>query len=137
MGAISFENVFELICSCKRSRNCLIHTSRPIRLCNSFFDVGGCISLIARMYSGSGLKPLLFTICPRNFASDVRNEHLSGFKLSPKFQRAVKSCSRACMYSLNVFAWTKLSSMYAEMYHVTSSWPMLLLRNEKRSAQER
>lgn len=45
---------------------------------------------MARTYSGSALKPSLFTMRPRNFASDARKEHLSGFSLSPNFRRAVK-----------------------------------------------
>lgn len=48
--------------------NCQIHTKHPMRLCNSFFDDGGgdFISLMARMYPGSVINPLLstmFTCC--------------------------------------------------------------------------
>ena len=83
MGLIRLENMSYLICSYRGvSRNCLIHTKRPMRLCNSFFDVGGFISLMARAYSRSALNPLMFTMCLRNFAFDVRKVHLSGFRLS-------------------------------------------------------
>ena len=71
MGLIRLENMLYLICLCRRvPRNCLIHTKRPMRLCNSFFDVGGFISLMTQTYSGSALNPLLFTMRPRNFTSD-------------------------------------------------------------------
>ena len=105
MGLIRLENILYLICSCRRvSRNCLIHTKRPMRFCISFFDVRGFISLMAQTYSGSALNPLLFTMSPRNFASDVRKVHLSGFSLSPNLRRVMKSCSRVSMYLSNVLA---------------------------------
>ena len=105
MGFIRLENMSYWICSCRRvSRNCLIHTKWPRRLCNSFLDVEGFISLTARTYSGLALNPLLFTMRPRNFASDVRKVHLSGYSLSMNFRRAMKSCSRASMYLSNVLA---------------------------------
>ena len=64
MGLIRLEDMC-LICSCRRvSRNCLIHTKRPMRLCNSFFDVGGFISLMERTYSGLALNPLLVYYAP-------------------------------------------------------------------------
>ena len=63
MGPIKLENVSKLIFSHKRvSRNCLIHTKRPMKLCNSFFDLGGSISLMALTYSGSTLNPSLFAM---------------------------------------------------------------------------
>ena len=79
MGRIKLENVSDRICSSKRiSRNCLIHTTRSTRLCNSFFDVGGFISLIARTYSGSALNPSLHTIRPKYFTSEARRVHFPG-----------------------------------------------------------
>ena len=70
---------------------------------------------MARTYAGSALNPLLLTLHPRNFASEVRNVHLSEFSLSPNLWRAMKSCSRASMYLSNVLAWTRLSSMLDDM----------------------
>ena len=105
MGAISLENVSALIRSCWRvSRNCLIHTKRPMWLCSAFFVVGGSISLMALTYSGSALNPSLPTIRPRYFASVARKVHFSGLSLSPNLRRAAKSCSSASMYSPYVLA---------------------------------
>ena len=68
MGPIRLENVSYFIRSCRRvSRNCLIHTKRPMRLCSAFFVVGGSISMMARTYSGSALNLSLHTIRSRYF----------------------------------------------------------------------
>ena len=113
MGRIRLENVSDRICSSKRvSRNCLIHTKRPMRICSSFFDVGGFISLIARTYSGSALNPSRHTIRPRYFTSEARKVYFSGLSLSPNVRRVTKSCSRATKYPSTVMTWTRLSSMY-------------------------
>ena len=117
IGHIRLENVSDHICSSKRvSRNCLIHTKRPTRLCSNFFDVGGFISLIARTYSGSALNPSLHTIRPSYFTSEARKVHFSELSLSPNVRRAAKSYSRATKYSSNVLAWTRLSSMYEKIF---------------------
>ena len=73
MGAIRLENMSVLMLSLRRvSMNCRIHTRRPMRLCSSFLVVGGFMSIMARTYSGSALNPSLFTMRPRNLASDAR-----------------------------------------------------------------
>ena len=116
MGRIRLENVSDRICSSKRfSRNCLIHTKRPMKLCSSFFDIGDFISLIARTYSGSALNPSVHTIRSRYFTSEARKVYFSGLSLSPNVRRAAKSCSRATKYSSNVLAWTRLS-MYEGIF---------------------
>ena len=99
----------------KVSRNCLIHTKWPMRLCNSFINVGNSISPMTQTYSGSALNPSLFTMHPRNFASDGWKVHFFGFSLSPNLRRAVKSCSNADIYSSNVLVWGRLSSMLEDM----------------------
>ena len=82
MGPIRLENVSDLICSCRRvSRNCLIHTERPMSLCSAFFVVGGSISLMARTYSRSALNPSLHTIRPRYLATVARKVHFSGLSM--------------------------------------------------------
>ena len=112
MGAIRLENVSDLIRSCRQvSRNCLIHTKRPMRLCRAFFVVGGSISLMVRTYSGSALNPSL-----AHYPSEARKVHFSRLSLSPNLRKAAKSCSRASMYSQYVLAWTRLSSIYDVMF---------------------
>ena len=91
--AISFDKEVVRRCSSTFvSRNCLIHTSRPIKLWSSFLVVGGDISVIALVYSGSALNPSWSTIRPRNFASGAMKVHFSGFNFSPNSRRALNSC---------------------------------------------
>ena len=87
-----------------------------MRLCSAFFVVRSSISLMARAYSGSALNSSLHTIRPRYFASVARTVHFSRLSLSPNLRRAAKSCSNASMYSPYVLAWTRLSSIYDDMF---------------------
>ena len=117
MGAIRLENMSVLMLSLRRvSMNCRIHTRRPMRLCNSFLVVGGFMSIMARTYSGSALNPSLFTTRPRNLASDARKMHFSGFSFNPNLRRAINNCSSSVTYSSKVLAWTRLSSIYDDMF---------------------
>ena len=91
MGPIRLENVSDLIRSSRRvSRNCLIHTKQPMRLCSAFFVVGGSIFLMARMYSGVSLKPVTANYPPKVFRLSGEEGTFSWIKFESEFVKGGK-----------------------------------------------
>ena len=84
----------------------------PRKLLNSLTFVGSFMSLMASVFSGSGLMPDVVMTCPRNTTSLLESSHLSAFKVTPAcssfFNKAWRRAS-CCSWS---FPHTSRSSMW-------------------------